>query len=137
MLNFAQKLKWELVDMGSLNGTLLNSRPINHPDSGSRHWGDPFDLASGDTITLGTTSVVSVSQHALLLICCVLTDLGQKSWSSWVTPWPIQEVTCEAFWCLRCYYCIPCEILDMILFGRLMWSWLREFALKRMQICYT
>ncbi|KAE8685581.1 Protein phosphatase 2C 70 [Hibiscus syriacus] len=31
----SNKLKWELVDMGSLNGTLLNSRPINHPDSGN------------------------------------------------------------------------------------------------------
>ncbi|KAL5782554.1 hypothetical protein ACOSP7_007583 [Xanthoceras sorbifolium] len=56
----ANKLKWELVDMGSLNGTLLNSQPINHPDSGSRHWGDPFELASGDVITLGTTSSIYV-----------------------------------------------------------------------------
>ncbi|XP_061376541.1 protein phosphatase 2C 70-like [Gastrolobium bilobum] len=54
------KMKWELVDMGSLNGTLLNSRPINHADSGSRHWGDPMDLANGDIITLGTTSKVIV-----------------------------------------------------------------------------
>ncbi|RVW55470.1 Protein phosphatase 2C 70 [Vitis vinifera] len=50
------KLKWELVDMGSLNGTLLNSQSVNHPDSGMRHWGDPIELASGDIITLGTTS---------------------------------------------------------------------------------
>ncbi|OMP09078.1 hypothetical protein COLO4_05833 [Corchorus olitorius] len=56
----SNKLKWELVDMGSLNGTLLNSRPINHPDSGSRQWGDPMELASGDTITLGTTSKIYV-----------------------------------------------------------------------------
>lgn len=54
------KLKWELVDMGSLNGTLLNSQPINHPDSGSRHWGNPMELASGDIITLGTTSSIHV-----------------------------------------------------------------------------
>ncbi|XP_015888017.3 protein phosphatase 2C 70 [Ziziphus jujuba] len=53
-------LKWELVDMGSLNGTLLNSQPINHPDSGSRHWGDPVEIANGDIITLGTTSKVAV-----------------------------------------------------------------------------
>ncbi|KAJ7954921.1 Protein phosphatase 2C 70 [Quillaja saponaria] len=62
----ANKIKWEVVDMGSLNGTLLNSRPINHPDTGSRHWGDPVELANGDTITLGTTSNVFVqisSQH--------------------------------------------------------------------------
>ncbi|KAB2064989.1 hypothetical protein ES319_A09G059300v1 [Gossypium barbadense] len=56
----SNKLKWELVDMGSLNGTLLNSQPINHPDSGSRQWGHPMELASGDTITLGTTSNIQV-----------------------------------------------------------------------------
>lgn len=50
--------------MGSLNGTLLNSQPINHPDSGSRHWGDPVEIANGDIITLGTTSKVAVSQLA-------------------------------------------------------------------------
>ncbi|KAF5452480.1 hypothetical protein F2P56_027475 [Juglans regia] len=61
MINWnLNKLKWELADMGSLNGTLLNSQPINHPDSGSRHWGDPIELASGDIITLGTTSTVYV-----------------------------------------------------------------------------
>ncbi|KAJ1384334.1 SMAD/FHA domain superfamily [Sesbania bispinosa] len=54
------KMKWELVDMGSLNGTLLNSKPINHPDTESRHWGDPMNLANGDIITLGTTSKVIV-----------------------------------------------------------------------------
>ncbi|XP_010255951.1 PREDICTED: protein phosphatase 2C 70 [Nelumbo nucifera] len=54
------KLKWELVDMGSLNGTLLNSQAINHPDTGSRHWSEPVELASGDIITLGTTSKVFV-----------------------------------------------------------------------------
>ncbi|XP_028761113.1 protein phosphatase 2C 70 [Neltuma alba] len=54
------KLKWELVDMGSLNGTLLNSRSINHPDTGNRLWGEPFELANGDVITLGTTSKVIV-----------------------------------------------------------------------------
>ncbi|XVF28907.1 hypothetical protein REPUB_Repub15cG0073100 [Reevesia pubescens] len=61
MINWkSNKLKWELVDMGSLNGTLLNSRPINHPDPGSRHWGYPMELASGDTITLGTTSNIYI-----------------------------------------------------------------------------
>ncbi|KAG4210186.1 hypothetical protein ERO13_A02G029700v2 [Gossypium hirsutum] len=59
------KLRWELVDMGSLNGTLLNSCPIHHPDPGSRLWGDPVELASGDTITVGTTSniYVHISSH--------------------------------------------------------------------------
>ncbi|XP_068331577.1 protein phosphatase 2C 70-like [Pyrus communis] len=56
----SNKMKWELVDMGSLNGTLLNSQPINNPDSGGRHWGNPVELASGDVITLGTTSKVFV-----------------------------------------------------------------------------
>ncbi|XP_044487719.1 protein phosphatase 2C 70-like [Mangifera indica] len=56
----SNKLKWELVDMGSLNGTQLNSQSINHPDSGSRHWSDPVEIANGDIITLGTTSNVYV-----------------------------------------------------------------------------
>ncbi|OWM74221.1 hypothetical protein CDL15_Pgr008534 [Punica granatum] len=61
MINWnLNKLKWELLDMGSLNGTLLNAQPINHPDSSIRHWGDPMELADGDIITLGTTSNVSV-----------------------------------------------------------------------------
>ncbi|KAL1342705.1 hypothetical protein HN51_029224 [Arachis hypogaea] len=50
------KMRWELVDMGSLNGTQLNSQPINNAKTGSRHWSDPVDLANGDIITLGTTS---------------------------------------------------------------------------------
>ncbi|KAI3695039.1 hypothetical protein L1987_78027 [Smallanthus sonchifolius] len=60
-INFnLNKLKWELVDMGSLNGTLLNSKAIHHPQTGSRHWGDPVELSSGDIITLGTASKISV-----------------------------------------------------------------------------
>ncbi|CAL5337700.1 unnamed protein product [Camellia sinensis] len=54
------KLKWEVVDMGSLNGTFLNSRAIHHQDSEKRHWGQPIELANGDTITLGTSTKVSV-----------------------------------------------------------------------------
>ncbi|XP_052190158.1 protein phosphatase 2C 70 isoform X2 [Diospyros lotus] len=61
MINWnLNKLKWEVVDMGSLNGTLLNSQAINHPDSGSRNWGNPIELASGDIITLGTSTKVFV-----------------------------------------------------------------------------
>ncbi|KAJ6771551.1 PROTEIN PHOSPHATASE 2C 70 [Salix koriyanagi] len=61
MINWnADKNNWELIDMGSLNGTLLNSQPIGHPDSGSRHCGDPVELSNGDIITLGTTSNVHV-----------------------------------------------------------------------------
>nr|XP_043620531.1 protein phosphatase 2C 70 [Erigeron canadensis] len=56
----ASKLKWELVDMGSLNGTLLNSKAVHHPQTGSRHWGDPVELSSGDIITLGTSSKIHV-----------------------------------------------------------------------------
>ncbi|XP_059632540.1 protein phosphatase 2C 70 [Cornus florida] len=54
------KSKWELVDMGSLNGTLLNSQTVHYPDSGSRHWGEPTGLENGDVITLGTTSKILV-----------------------------------------------------------------------------
>ncbi|KAJ0093876.1 hypothetical protein Patl1_25421 [Pistacia atlantica] len=54
-------LKWELVDMGSLNGTLLNSQSINHPDTGSRHWGAPIEIANEDIITLGLTSNIYYS----------------------------------------------------------------------------
>ncbi|GKV38534.1 hypothetical protein SLEP1_g46438 [Rubroshorea leprosula] len=61
MINWnPNKMKWELVDMGSLNGTSLNSQPINHPDSERRHWGNPMELSSGDIITLGTTSNIHV-----------------------------------------------------------------------------
>ncbi|KAK9070752.1 hypothetical protein SSX86_011154 [Deinandra increscens subsp. villosa] len=61
MINWnLNKLKWELVDMGSLNGTLLNSKAVHHPDTGSRHWGDPVELSNGDIITLGTASKISV-----------------------------------------------------------------------------
>lgn len=56
----AKTLKWELVDMGSLNGTFLNSQSVHHPDAQSRRWGEPAELAHGDTITLGTSSKLSV-----------------------------------------------------------------------------
>ncbi|KAG8100303.1 hypothetical protein GUJ93_ZPchr0013g34667 [Zizania palustris] len=56
----SKTLKWEIVDMGSLNGTFLNSRAVHHPDVGSRHWGEPAELADGDIITLGTSSKLSV-----------------------------------------------------------------------------
>ncbi|CAM8975056.1 unnamed protein product [Rhodiola kirilowii] len=61
MINWnLNKHKWELIDMGSLNGTLLNQQAVHHPDSGSRQWGNPVELASGDIITLGTSSSISV-----------------------------------------------------------------------------
>ncbi|KAL2463795.1 Protein phosphatase 2C 70 [Forsythia ovata] len=61
MINWnVNKLNWELVDMGSLNGTLLNSQAVHHPQSGSRHWGNPVELSSGDIITFGTTSKILV-----------------------------------------------------------------------------
>lgn len=47
--------------MGSLNGTFLNSQAVHHPNSGSRRWGEPSELAHGDIITLGTSSKLSVS----------------------------------------------------------------------------
>ncbi|GAB4851119.1 hypothetical protein Ancab_030413 [Ancistrocladus abbreviatus] len=79
MINWnLNKLKWELVDMGSLNGTLLNSKAVHHPNSGSRHWGDPVELASGDIITLGTTSQIQV-QVASLIDCEVPFGIGVAS----------------------------------------------------------
>ncbi|PIA30779.1 hypothetical protein AQUCO_05400110v1 [Aquilegia coerulea] len=61
MINWnLNKSKWELVDMGSLNGTLLNSRPVQSPDNGSRHWSEPIELSSEDVITLGTSSKIRV-----------------------------------------------------------------------------
>ncbi|KAL5701789.1 protein-serine/threonine phosphatase [Ranunculus cassubicifolius] len=61
MINWnPNKLKWELVDLGSLNGTLLNSMSVHNPDSGSRHWSEPIELSNGDVITLGTTSKITV-----------------------------------------------------------------------------
>ncbi|XP_068659529.1 protein phosphatase 2C 70-like [Aristolochia californica] len=54
------KLKWELTDMGSLNGTHLNSQAVHPPDSGRRQWSEPIEIASGDIITLGTTSKILV-----------------------------------------------------------------------------
>uniref|UniRef100_A0A803NBH5 protein-serine/threonine phosphatase n=1 Tax=Chenopodium quinoa TaxID=63459 RepID=A0A803NBH5_CHEQI len=61
MINWnSNKLKWELVDLGSLNGTLLNTKAVHHPDFGSRTWGEPKELVGGDVITLGTTSQISV-----------------------------------------------------------------------------
>ncbi|XP_031494661.1 protein phosphatase 2C 70 isoform X2 [Nymphaea colorata] len=52
----SSKSKWELLDMGSLNGTLLNSLAVNLPDSESRHWSEPVGLANGDVITFGMAS---------------------------------------------------------------------------------
>lgn len=62
--------------MGSLNGTLLNSRPISHLDTGSRHWSDPVEIANGDIITLGTTSkvIVSIALLCICYICCLLDE---------------------------------------------------------------
>ncbi|EPS74391.1 kinase-associated protein phosphatase 1, partial [Genlisea aurea] len=54
------KLKWELVDMGSLNGTRLNSKVVRTSQSESRQWSDPVELSDGDTIILGTSSEISV-----------------------------------------------------------------------------
>ncbi|KAF5205249.1 phosphatase 2C, partial [Thalictrum thalictroides] len=61
MINWnLNKSKWELVDMGSLNGTLLNSRSVQNLDNGSRQWSEPIELSTGDIITLGTTSRIHV-----------------------------------------------------------------------------
>ncbi|XP_076935690.1 protein phosphatase 2C 70-like [Bidens hawaiensis] len=75
MINWNQKkLKWELVDLGSLNGTLLNSRAVHRVQTGTRHWGDPVELNSGDVITLGTASKISVQINKLPFGIGVLSD---------------------------------------------------------------
>ncbi|XP_024356719.1 protein phosphatase 2C 70 isoform X2 [Physcomitrium patens] len=54
---------WELIDMGSLNGTLVNSRPAGaaqKANSTTRQRGLPTSLSNGDTITLGSSSNVLV-----------------------------------------------------------------------------
>ncbi|KAL6571513.1 hypothetical protein OROHE_003156 [Orobanche hederae] len=62
MINWnINKLKWELVDMGSLNGTTLNSQTVHLSQSGGRRWSNPVELSSGDIITLGTSSKILVN----------------------------------------------------------------------------
>nr|GEX55839.1 protein phosphatase 2C 70 [Tanacetum cinerariifolium] len=68
------KLKWELVDLGSLNRTLLNYKAVHHPQIGSRHRGDAVELTSGNTITLGTTSKLSESLFAKELVKIIPLD---------------------------------------------------------------
>jgi pSer/pThr/pTyr-binding forkhead associated (FHA) protein len=61
---FAQISKWELVDMGSLNGTLVNYRSVaaNHSlNAPIRQRGSPVGLVNGDIVTLGSTSQVLVN----------------------------------------------------------------------------
>lgn len=60
-----QLSKWELTDMGSLNGTLVNRRPAgaaHKANSTIRQRGHPVALANGDIITLGSSSNVLVSE---------------------------------------------------------------------------
>lgn len=59
----SQRSIWEVVDMGSLNGTLVNHQPICFDqlyDPASRKAGVPFGLATGDIVSLGSTSQVLV-----------------------------------------------------------------------------
>ncbi|KAJ7565196.1 hypothetical protein O6H91_02G052200 [Diphasiastrum complanatum] len=59
----SQASKWELVDMGSLNGTLLNYRSISAAqlaNASVRQRGAPVGLSNGDIVTLGSTSQVLV-----------------------------------------------------------------------------
>ncbi|XAR57222.1 Phosphoprotein phosphatase [Bertholletia excelsa] len=79
MINWnSNTLKWEVTDMGSLNGTLLNSQAIHHPDSESRHWGFPTELANDDIITLGTSTKLSV-QITSDAECCIPFGVGMAS----------------------------------------------------------
>lgn len=58
--------------MGSLNGTQLNSKPINFQYSGRRQSSEPVELADGDIITLGMTSALTVSLCFLSLTSFVI-----------------------------------------------------------------
>eukprot|EP00897_Mesotaenium_endlicherianum_P001910 jgi/Mesen1/1747/ME001390S00740 len=54
---------WQVMDRGSLNGTMLNNKPIGAPEdsaSGDREAGRWMTLKDGDIITAGTTSRVMV-----------------------------------------------------------------------------
>jgi protein phosphatase len=51
--------KWELVDMGSLNGTLVNGQQVaDAVNSQPRHRSHPVALANGDVIALGSSQVL-------------------------------------------------------------------------------
>ncbi|CAI5949745.1 unnamed protein product [Closterium sp. NIES-65] len=54
--------RWEVVDRGSLNGTLLNDEAINAEadEEGERTEGRPCQLADGDVITCGSQSRILV-----------------------------------------------------------------------------
>ena len=57
---------WQVVDKGSLNGSMVNSEPIGpqqSADTSARQPGLPVSLSSGDVLTVGTTSRIKVSVH--------------------------------------------------------------------------
>lgn len=56
-----QAKNWELVDLGSLNGTLINGRVAHEPE---RQPGRPVALSNGDIVTLGSSSQLLVSTLA-------------------------------------------------------------------------
>ncbi|XP_051129527.1 protein phosphatase 2C 70 isoform X2 [Andrographis paniculata] len=80
MINWnSNKSKWELVDMGSLNGTILNGQSICISQSESRHWSNPVELSSGDVITLGTSSKILVHITTTQKECNVPFGIGIAS----------------------------------------------------------
>lgn len=56
--------------MGSLNGTMLNSQAVLPAQSGNRHWSNPIELSSGDTVTFGTSSKISVHKSNFVEFQC-------------------------------------------------------------------
>lgn len=56
------------MDVGSLNGTLLNSQAVHNPDLGRPCCSAPVELADGDIITLGSSSIIFVS-HSHFVLC--------------------------------------------------------------------
>ncbi len=51
------------MDVGSLNGTRLNDRPISRPN---RQPGTPTGLADGDELLLGTQTRIKIIVSSLL-----------------------------------------------------------------------
>jgi protein phosphatase len=110
----AKLAKWELVDMGSLNGTLVNSIPVGaaHKANASvRQRGQPTTLANGDIVTLGSSSNVLVRILAShLSIVSAPFEVGvasdPMSHRRGGRPLPMEDV-CLAEWPLRGAHEVP------------------------------
>ena len=65
-----QSLVWELVDLGSLNGTHVNNESVPFDRSrgeAKRKHSIPIGLETGDILLLGSTSQILVSYSSVFL----------------------------------------------------------------------